>query len=402
MDLIAFLFAIIRYKCFDKAESIKTISEMLRNSSAVWQKFAQILSYNETFIDKELAVELQKMLTKCPVHDMEYSQKIIKKLGRYNVKTLKLLGSGTIAQTYKGYDETSGKDVVFKVLHPSVVEEARDARDAYYKARDSVIFPKAMVKFCDLFFDGIVDQTNTKLEFKNGQKMKKMFGAKKNNLFVFPDMLNYSNQCIVMSYVKSRHITLKNRADFEVIDMIRYYESVAIFVSLNMLHGFMHSDMHCGNYGMIKSESGDIQIAVYDFGAVNDIRDLDLSFRTQVVVGTNTFNIGMATQAWFRDCPEHIPLVEKLFCVDDEEFEQCYMDNFRRLLLYTFENKIVLPESNYKFLMMSEKFMPLFEILHDLYDVNDEMNEYKRTNGVKAFYVKYFNYDDVQILIDVL
>jgi len=402
MDLIAFLILILRYKCFDKTESIKSISEMLRNSSTVWQKFAQVLSYNEAFVDKELAIELQKMLTKCPVHDMEYSQKIINKSFRYRVNKLKLLGSGTIAQTYKGYDETSGKDIVFKILHPNVLDDARDARDAYYKARDSVFFPKSMVKFCDLFFDGIVDQTNTKLEFKNGQKMKRIFGAKKNNLFVFPDMLDYSAQCIVMTYVKSRHITLKNRGDFDVNDMIRYYESVAIFVSLNMLHGFMHADMHCGNYGMIKSESGDIQIAIYDFGAVSDIRDLEYEFRSKIVLSTNTFDIDLTTEAWFKDFPEHVPIVKKLFYVDETEIEQCYLNNFNRIVLYTFENNIVLAENNYKFLMMSEKFMPLMEILHTLYESNGEMKEFRQTHDVKAFYQKYFNYDDVKILIDVL
>lgn len=402
MELLAFLVLILRYKYFDKTESIKSISEMLRNSSTVWQKFAQMLSYNEAFVDKELAIELQKMLTKCPVHDMEYSQKIINKSFKYNVKKLKLLGSGTIAQTYKGHDEDSGTDIVFKVLHPNVLDDAREARDTYRNVRDSIMFPKALINFCDLFFDGIVDQTNTKLEYKNGQKMKKIFGAKKNNLFVFPDMLDYSSQCIVMSYVKSRHITLKNRGDFDVSDMIRYYESVAIFVSLNILHGFMHSDMHCGNYGMIKSDSGEMQIAIYDFGAVSDIRDLDPAFRSNIVLGTNTFNIHMATAAWFNVRPEHIPLVKKTFYVDEVDIEQCYMDNFKRILLYTVENKIPMTDNNCKFLMMSEKFMPLFEILRDLYAMNSEWKDFKKQNGVKSFYTTFFSYDDVQILIDVL
>jgi predicted unusual protein kinase regulating ubiquinone biosynthesis (AarF/ABC1/UbiB family) len=402
MDILVFLVLILRCKYFDKTESIKSISEMLRNSSTVWQKFAQVLSYNEAFVDKELAVELQKMLTKCPVHDMEYSRKIINKSFHYKVKSLKLLGSGTIAQTYKGYDENSETDIVFKVLHPNVIEDAKEARDAYYKVRESIMFPKALITFCDLFFNGIVDQTNAKLEYKNGQKMKKIFGAKKNNLFVFPDMLDYSNQCIVMTYVKSRHVNLKNRGDFDVKDMIRFYESVAIFVSLNILHGFMHSDMHCGNYGMIKSDSGDIQIAIYDFGAVSDIRDTDLKFREEIVVGTNTFDINLTAESWFRDRPEHVPLVKKQYLVDDTKIEETYLVNFKRIVLYTIENKIILSQDNSKYLLMSEKFMPLMEILRGLYEFDSEFVDYRHEKGVKAFYVKYFNYDDVKILIDVL
>jgi predicted unusual protein kinase regulating ubiquinone biosynthesis (AarF/ABC1/UbiB family) len=77
MNLLLFLLNIVKYKIsFDKQKSIIDIKNMLSESGPIWQKFGQILSYQEELIGNELAIELQSLLVNCPVHDHEYSKKI--------------------------------------------------------------------------------------------------------------------------------------------------------------------------------------------------------------------------------------------------------------------------------------------------------------------------------------
>jgi len=407
MDLTAFITTIIRYKYFDKQASIQKLSDILRKSSAVWQKFAQMLSYNEALIDPELAVELQKMLTKCPVHDHDISYKIINKSFNYKINKLKLLGSGTIAQTYKAYDNRTNKDIVFKVLHPNVRNEVREARETYLGVRSSYFFPDSFKTPCDIFFDSIVEQTDMKREYNNGKTMKDIFQKTgHNNLFVFPEMLDYSSECVVMSYEKSTPILFENRAKINKDVLIKCCEGIDILSGLNIVHGFMHSDMHFGNYGIRNCNSVEkMRIVIYDFGAVSDVRDMSQELRCNFVVGSTTKNIDVILKCWFDDCPQHIPEVYKLLqtSIDkhNADSNQAYIDNFKTLVKYTLMKKIGYSTSKCKIALMSEKFESVVNIVNDLYNSNPEKLEYKRKYGLKSFLEKYFDYDDVKPLQNI-
>jgi predicted unusual protein kinase regulating ubiquinone biosynthesis (AarF/ABC1/UbiB family) len=401
MDLTAFITTIIRYKYFDKQASIQKLSDILRKSSAVWQKFAQMLSYNEELIDPELAVELQKMLTKCPVHDHDISYKIINKSFNYKINKLKLLGSGTIAQTYKAYDNRTNQDIVFKVLHPNVRNEVREARETYLGVRSSYFFPDSFKTPCDIFFESIVEQTDMKREYNNGKTMKNLFQSKgTNNLFIFPEMLDYSSECVVMSYEKSTPILFENRQKINNDVLIKCCEAVDIFSSLNIIHGFMHADMHFGNYGIRNCNSVDqMQIVIYDFGAVGDVRDIPYEKRREFVIGTTTKNIDVILKCWFDDCLQHIPEVYKSLLHSDAE--DAYITNFKKIIKYTTVNKIQLSPSKYKTIMMGEKFISVVNIVNNLYKLSPEKLDYKTEYGMKSFLEKYFDYDDVKPLRDI-
>jgi predicted unusual protein kinase regulating ubiquinone biosynthesis (AarF/ABC1/UbiB family) len=397
MDLTAFITTIIRYKYFDKHASIQKLSDILRNSSAVWQKFAQMLSYNEELIDPELAIELQKMLTKCPIHDHEISYKIIHKSFHYKINRLKLLGSGTIAQTYKAFDSRTNKDIVFKVLHPNARNDAREARETYLGVRSSYFFPDSFKTPCDVFFESIVEQTDMKREYNNGKTMKQMYQTNKtnNNLFIFPEMLDYSSDCLVMSYEPSTPILLENRKKMPVGVLLRCCHAVDLFSALAIVHGFIHADMHFGNYGIRHCDSEEnMKIVIYDFGAVSDIRDISVEMRTKFIIGALNRDTKKIVEYLFHDFSDHIPKINKLLTGD-------YVKNYKTMSMYIAQNRLPFSPSKMKFALAGEKYAPLINIINSLRESNSELIDYKTEHGMKAFLTEYFDYDDLKLLRDL-
>jgi len=117
MNLFWFLTSIIQYKLsWDKHTQIQKIKKMIEDAGPIWQKFSQTLSCQEDLIGKDLAIELQDILSDCPQHSDVYSKQIINlNFGdKYDLSDMELIGSGTIAQVYRIGDKC------IKVKHPNV------------------------------------------------------------------------------------------------------------------------------------------------------------------------------------------------------------------------------------------------------------------------------------------
>jgi predicted unusual protein kinase regulating ubiquinone biosynthesis (AarF/ABC1/UbiB family) len=179
------------------------MKQMLEESGAVWQKFAQTLAGQEDIIGKDLANELSSLLFDCPAHSDEYSREVIQRMfgDKYDLTEMKLIGSGTIAQVYKV------GDVCIKVRHPNVVREVMDAVATYDGVKNMFFMPVMLKSICDNFFEGLVDQLDFHREFANGKTLKELVHGNTdgtNNLFIIPRMLDTSDECLVMEYEPSR------------------------------------------------------------------------------------------------------------------------------------------------------------------------------------------------------
>lgn len=61
MNILLLFIKIIQYKLsIDKKSCIIEIKNILQESGPIWQKFSQVLSYQEELIGPDLAIELQK------------------------------------------------------------------------------------------------------------------------------------------------------------------------------------------------------------------------------------------------------------------------------------------------------------------------------------------------------
>jgi predicted unusual protein kinase regulating ubiquinone biosynthesis (AarF/ABC1/UbiB family) len=251
MNLLFLFIKIIQYKLsFDKSGCIQEIKNILEESGPVWQKFAQVLSYQEELIGNELAIELQQMLFICPVHCHEYSKnKISESFGeKYDISKINitsLLGSGTIAQVYKIDDN------VIKILHPNIVDEVHNARNNYLNIRNNFLFPSNLRVFSDWFFDGLVEQLDMEREYQSGITLKNMFNKNtEETIFVFPEMKEFSNNCLVMSYEKSQPILLNIRDCIDKAVLLKTCLALTFFQIACVQKGFIHGDMHYGNFGI--------------------------------------------------------------------------------------------------------------------------------------------------------
>lgn len=365
---------IVQYKFLpNKQNTIKEIVENINNSNLVWQKFAQMLSYHEDIIGAELATELQKLLYDCPAHEHTYSAKIIKREfeNDFDTEQMELIGSGTIAQVYKIWDKTLNKFVVIKIKHPTADNDVLEALESYDKIRNSYFMPTKFKNLCDFFFKGLKQQIDMKRELKNCETIRELFNKgndkgtdKKNNLYIFPKMLRYSRNCVVMTYEPSTPITLENRHHISNEQLYKTCVSMVYFWFLCVKHGFLHADLHYGNFGI-----RDRKMVVYDFGFMCDIRDIDAEERSVYVQDNLTRNSrGIAEFAFHTNEKSHekhlTKVISRLSKTDNIQTD--YEENLERVIRYVITKDVNIAESKMNTFVFSEKLIPISKVMKEL------------------------------------
>jgi predicted unusual protein kinase regulating ubiquinone biosynthesis (AarF/ABC1/UbiB family) len=279
MNLLFLLTKIAQYKLTASSHVLTEIKDTLADGGCVWQKFAQVLSTNEPVVGKDLAKELSCFYANCPSHSDEYTVDVIRREfgDEYDTSRMSVIGSGTISQVYKmPLVKNPSKKVAIKVMHPNARQEIEDALTTYDFVKDSYLFPKSFAFVCKMFFHGLRDQIDMKREYNHGKKIGNLFN-KPNGLIVIPEMIAYTDSCVVMSYEKSKNPT---DVSMEKRTLAKLYESVMLFSNLCILNGYVYMDMHPGNYGVRNYQSYDaMKLVVYDFG---QIHKLELNKRDRI------------------------------------------------------------------------------------------------------------------------
>lgn len=406
MNLLVFLGYIIQYKISFASEAgrkagIRNIKGMLDESGAVWQKFAQMLSGYEDIIGQEIAVELQNMLCECPTHSHDYSRKVLKRdFGdKYDYDNMKLIGSGTIAQVYKV------GDYAIKIKHPNVDEEVRSAVETYNGVKDSFFFPSSLKSLCDIFFKGLKSQLSMRKEYRNGLLMKELIHKdtnQTNNLFIIPEMIDHSDDCIVMTYEESTPIVLKTREAIDKHVLLKACLGMNRFSNVCLLHGFMHSDMHFGNFGIRGNDAETIQLVIYDFGFMCDIReDIDLKRRVKFLNASLNYKMSHMIDCIFEGCDKSVIREIRNQMSDIHSHDKInYTNNLRKVPVYIIYNGIQINDYIIQIFTNMEKHIPLIKLVIEL--ENDPELQEQRDYGVKhggsQSIKKYYPYDDCKIL----
>jgi len=195
-----------------------------------------------------------------------------------------------------------------------------------------------------------------------------------------------------MSYEPSTPILLENRKKISTGVLLKCCHAVDLFSAIVILHGFLHADMHFGNYGIRHCDSEEkMKIVIYDFGAVSDIRDVSMEMRTKFVVGALNRDTRPIINFVFREFPDHIPKINQQLTDD-------YIKNYKTMAIYIARNKLNVSLSNAQVALSGDKYAPLINIINSLRESNSELIDYKTEHGVKAFLTKYFDYDDLKLL----
>lgn len=289
MNLLHLFGLVLKYKLpfIDKNACSKEIKQMFSNGGSVWQKFAQTLSLNGELIGEELATDLKTLCYQCPEHDHDYSARIIRDAfgDNYDTKRMEIVGSGTISQVYKTRIRQSGRMVAIKVMHPNVKKEISDACNYYKEVKTSLLFPGRFVTICDLFFQDLKKQLEMNREFKNGKRYKQMMQPNPdgNYIVVVPEMIDVSKKCLVMSYEESILAANVVALHLDKHIMMKMCEVIFFTIFSNIISGFVHLDLHAGNFGIQNHESREnMKIVIYDFGQMANVSNVKKDIRIKI------------------------------------------------------------------------------------------------------------------------
>ena len=398
MNLLWFLTSIIQYNLsWDKPASIQKIKRAVEEAGPVWQKFAQTLSGQEDLIGKDLAIELQDILCNCPKHSDSYSKKVIRlDFGdKYDLSDMELIGSGTIAQVYRV------ADVCIKVRHPNVAEDVMSAVESYNSIRNTIPFmPVALKQVCDNFFAGIEDQLDFHREFHNGNTFKELFhnGTRpENNLYIIPRMLDKSDECLVMEYEPSKPLVMKGRSKLDKHTLLKALHGILLTCNIGVLQGFVHADLHMGNYG-VRGSDDNLRIVIYDFGHMYDVRDLSRKTRYKLVGALELYDFDTVLKCFFDEY--HQQQIAKQ-CDIQLGNKKLFDTNTKYMLRYITLNGVQLHKSLFQIAFVSEKTVSSSDLVFEI--ESDKEYRYMRIGDKLTraeYYDTYFPYDDVRILAD--
>lgn len=326
-----FAWALVKHEVTGTVESARQVRIIAETLNPVWQKFCQTLACREDIIGKVLAHELSSLLDDCPSHSHDHTCAVMKDLDvkfstEFTDETL--IGSGTIAQVYRMFSQTHDKWVAVKVKHPHIKECIDDAMEQYTSLSNAFWFPSNIKQCGSEFFHSLYRQADFGLEFQSGTAMKEMLRDSK--LFVVPEMIAVSESAIIMEY-EAGHYHLPDITDAEikahVCLIIIYFQIASIY------HGVLHADMHWGNFSV---RLNPLQIVLYDFGLVLDMRSMDTSQRH---TWAQAFLNNDAGRIFSFMAPSHITPMKKILSSLPEG--TLFSTQIKRLLLYCQTHAVV-------------------------------------------------------------
>lgn len=249
------------------------LSQQLVNAimrcGAVTIKFGQWFAMKQdvnSIETRPLYLELQKTLENCPEHSIRHTRKLFKKsFGKDIDEVIQLRGehpiaSGSVGQVYRGLmGET---EVIVKVMHPHIHVD-------YFVT-------SFFLRILGNIFFGCVDieefLKNVKLQYdynNEANNLKIMYDFYKDDkVIIIPKLIMHSKTIIVMTY--------EDGIDYSEIAQDVLKQKVALSIlsfqrQNSAIHGYIHGDLHDGNWKVRVNNGNDFNLVIYDFGLVNQV-----------------------------------------------------------------------------------------------------------------------------------
>lgn len=209
----------------------------------------------------------------CPHHSLEETLEIFNdNFGLdmsqvIDIKSLKVIGSGSIGQVYEGY-LLDGRKIALKVKHPNISKITGGQLyiiNSLIYLQKIQFFKNRMNLHIDIedFMYNLLLQLDFTNEVFNTLRFSKMF--QDNPLIIIPDVYYYSKDIIISKYESGGDyddlpIYQKNKVG------MNFY---CFLLTMNIIEDYTHGDLHKKNWQVRKDEDNkDYKIIVYDFGIV--------------------------------------------------------------------------------------------------------------------------------------
>jgi len=352
----------VRYRIQSKPVFGKWIKDELVSMGPAFIKFGQFLSTRPDILGKEVATELSNLQDNIESISFNEIKKEIETslqqplMDVFETFEENSIASASIGQVHKAVLKSNGKLVAVKIQKPQVAVMIKEDLTTLRKLTDILIalqFQQAKE------FERILSQyekfLSGELYYQQELEYMQKFKALLNELpVVVPGVYKKlsTNNVLIMQYVPSIKINnIKLLRSQKISTPVISQELVKLFIYQILKAGYVHSDPHPGNIGIIKDNTNDLgfRFVMYDFGNV-----IQFTPEFQKSIGELIFSI------YQKDINEFINLLVKLKLVEQ-------LDN---------------PEDTYEMVEFFTYFFKYLESL-DIYTLKKSINDGDLTTTLK-------------------
>ncbi|KAF0697902.1 Aste57867_11434 [Aphanomyces stellatus] len=245
-----------------------------QRSSPGMIKFLQWASTRRDMFSRHFCDTFEAFHAQCEVHSWEYTLALLTDAFGVSWPSLmeldpRPIGSGVIAQVYRGRWRDSGEQIAVKVVHPHVAETAALDLELLAIVAGWVDYwvpnlsaSVGMHSFAEVMWN----QLDLRVEATNLRRFQANFASSKTVAFPTPKPGFVTSSVLVESFVDGDALAL------HACDRALAATTVDAFLRMLFLHNFAHGDIHPGN--ILVTRRG---IALLDAGIVNELQPSDFS-----------------------------------------------------------------------------------------------------------------------------